>query len=110
MSNAVIGRELKKFGLRPARTPQDSKVLSGVVQVQDSSGKGFSYVHFEPPLVEAVGKALPEGVRPDHPAFIKAINWAKGWRVYAHYLNGAAGVLLWETDSTPLWLARIRRT
>lgn len=109
MSEAVIGRESKRFGLRPARTPQDSKVLSGVVQVQDKHGKGFAYVHFEPPLVDAVGKALPEGVMKENPAYLKAILWAGKWKVYAQYLNSPVGVLLWEVDDTPLWLAKVRR-
>ena len=107
--DAVIGRELKKFGLRPARTPQEGYRLSGVVMVQDKEGKGFSYVHFEPPFAEAVGKALPEGLHPEGQAYIKVIEWAGLWKVYAYYVGKSTGVFLWETPERPLWVAKVRR-
>lgn len=105
-------QERKKYGLRPARTPQAHKLLSGVVLVLDRQGKGTAYIHFDQSFVDAVGAALPEGVRPDKPAFIKALQVpaTAAWRIFAMYLGEERGVMLWEAATTPLWLAKVRRT
>lgn len=106
-----MSRELKKFGLRPARTPATHRLLSGTVYVVDAAGRGYAYVHFDEAFVQHVGLRLSKGLHPDHPGYIKAM-WSpalKVWRIMAMYLDDSEGVLLWETADTPRWLAKIRR-
>lgn len=104
-------REYKKFGLRYAHTPQEGYDIAGVVQVADHRGKGYAYIKFLPAFVDAVGKAMPFGVSPDSPCYVKILysDSAKIWKVYTFYIGSPRGVLLWEAVDRPEWLRRIRR-
>ncbi len=85
--------------------------LAGAVAVADGQGKGFAYISFTEAFVAAVGKALPQGVSADDPGYIRVVHHGRlgVWKVYAYYLGGSKGVLLWETEEKPAWLKRIRR-
>lgn len=102
--------ERKKYKLRSARRPRKHALLSGVVVVGDWQGKGTAYISFDESFVDAVGKALPLGVSPSHPAYLKVIHMPgrKTWRVFAMYLLAERGVLLWETDTRPHWIENVK--
>lgn len=111
MTKAFYTREYKKYEIRSANKPQEGYYLAGVIRVADSHGKGYVCVRFSDAFVEAVGKALPYGVGPGTPAYVKVIHVhsLQRWRVYAHYLDSTEGVFLWETQTKPDWLKRVRR-
>jgi len=108
---AVYAREFKKYGIRYAYTPHDSQVLAGVVQVSDTHGRGYVYIHYEEALIEAVGKAMPAGISEMSPCYLKVIHTSirNTWRVFAFYVGSPVGVLLWEAVEKPTWLKRVRR-
>ena len=109
--NAAFPREYKKFALKHAHKPQDSKYMAGVVQVSDSHGKGFAYIKFSDDLVVAIGKALPYGLGVGQEGYLKIVHArsSKVWRIFAYYIGSSVGVLLWETPDKPEWLKKIRR-
>lgn len=98
-------KELKKYKLRAARKPQNHKLLSGVVHVCDEHGRRPSYISFSEEFVDAVGFALPMGLLPSNPAYIKILHMpGRGvWRVFAMYFQSSHGALLWETTDLPQW-------
>lgn len=100
-----------QYGLRPARTPKVHDLLSGVVYVVDSHGKGFAYIHFDEQFVTAVGSVMPTGLSPDNPALLKVVHMhgSKVWRIFAKYLHDSRMVLLWESSTQPAWLAKLYR-
>ena len=108
---AKKGRELKRYGIRSATKPQAGMPVSGVVVVADDNGRGYCYVKFEESFVDAVGHALPFGVGPEHPAYVKItyMRSRKSWRVLACYLDDSYMVILWETHELPHWVKRVRR-
>ena len=100
-------KELKKYKLKAARKPREHPLLSGVAVVGEPTGKRVSYFSFSEAFVDAVGKALPVGVSPANPAYLKVL-YMPGrdtWRVFAMYFQEVRGVLLWETDTMPSWLS-----
>ncbi len=105
-------RELKKYGLRSARRPVVHPLLSGVVHVCDWEGTGYAYIRFSEEFVDAVGKALPSGLHPTRPAFLKVLHMPgrKAWRVFAMYINEVRGTLLWESPELPPWISSIVRS
>lgn len=110
-TRTFYAREKKKYGLRSAYQPQQGYPVAGNVLVADMDGKGYAAVRFEEELVRAVGKALPMGVGPANPAYLKVLHVHRkdAWRVYAFYFDSSHGVLLWETKGKPDWLKRVRR-
>jgi hypothetical protein len=102
-------RECKKYKLRSARKPIDRYDLSGVVVVGEGHGLGYTYVSFSLDFVEAVGKALPEGLSSMLPAYIKVVRMPgrDTWRVYAKYLHEERGVVLWDTHEKPSWIGKV---
>ena len=104
-------RELGKFELRPANKPDTNGLLSGVVVVAQRGERGYAYVKFSNALIEAVGRSLPRGLTPEHPAYLKAIrcSFTDRFKVYAFYVDQSAAVLLWESAEKPTWLKRVRR-
>lgn len=106
---AAYCREMAKWGLRNSTKAQKNSFLSGVVYVVDGAGKGVCRIRFEDAFVDAVGLALPNGVSPEHPAYLKIVQTGNLWKVYAFYVGVEQGVLLWETDKCPSWLTRIKR-
>lgn len=105
-------REMKSFGIVPARKPQEGCSLAGVVVVVDRDGKGYTNIKFKPALEIAVGKALPYGVGPETTAYIKAVEMPGDhhWCIFAHYIDGTKSRLLWVTKEKPLWVKRVRRS
>ena len=99
-------RELKKYGLRKSHKPKRHPLLSGVVQVCIPEGKTYSYILFSEDFVDAIGRALPFGVSPSSPAYLKAFRMPgrKTWRIMATYLDESRSTILWETDTPPAWL------
>jgi hypothetical protein len=106
------GREYKKFGVKHARKPRKSAILSRVVLVADEGGRGCCYVQFSEHLEDAVGHALPMGISPEHPAYLKIIHFGfRGlWRLYAAYLDRSKIVFLLEYGEKPEWLRNIKRS
>jgi hypothetical protein len=107
----IFSRERKKFCLRSGTKPQRGSYLSGVVLVLDEEGKGYAYVRFADSLVVAIGHAMPYGVGPDNPCYLKVLYMRSRvlWRVFAVYVDESRVVLLWETREKPAWLNRVRR-
>lgn len=99
-------REIKKYNLRASRRPEVHPLLSGVVHVADHNGKSLSFIRFAESFVDAVGKALPQGLSPSRPAYLKVMHMPgrKTWRIFAMYLHEERGVLLWETEHPPSWI------
>lgn len=103
-------REMSKWGIRAARKPQQHPALAGVVYVVDNQGKGSCRIRFSDDLAAAVGMALPEGISPEHPAFLKAMEFAGGvWKIYAMYVREERGVVLYETPVKPVWIKNVKR-
>lgn len=98
-------KELKKYKLRPSRKPLSHPLLSGVVHVCDAHGRRPSYISFSEEFVDAVGRALPMGLLPSQPAYIKILHMpGRGvWRVFAMYFQSSKGALLWESAECPAW-------
>jgi hypothetical protein len=98
-----------KFGkyIIAGSPPQEHPALSGVVIMVTPQGKGYAYVHFEEELVTRVGKAMPQGIGPDNPAYLKAMQIGERWQLLAVYVDGpltARGVFLEEFPTRPEWL------
>ena len=98
-------KEAKKYKLRATRKPIRHQLLSGVVHVCDQYGRRPSYFSFSEDFVDAVGRALPQGLSVSRPGFVKVIHipGKSLWRVVATYLDPERNVLLWETDTQPAW-------
>lgn len=98
-------RELKKYGLRRSRSGKVHPLLSGIVHVYEHTGVRLAKITFEECFVDAVGKALPQGVTQAHPAYLKILHMPgrKTWRVFAMYFKQEKGVLLWESPTIPHW-------
>jgi len=105
-------KELKKYGLKSARRPKEHTLLSGVAHVCDWEGTGYAYISFTEAFVDAVGKALPAGLHPARPAYLKVLHMPgrKTWRIFAIYLNELRGVLLWESPELPHWISNVTRS
>lgn len=105
-------KEAKKYKLKAARKPIRHQLLSGVVHVCDQQGKRPAYISFSEDFVDAVGRALPQGVTPSRPAYLKVlhIHGKDVWRVFAMHLNEEVGVLLWESSSQPEWTKPILKS
>jgi hypothetical protein len=104
-------RPLKKYNLKASRRPKQHSLLSGVVHVADTEGTGLSYFSFSEDFVDAVGRLLPFGLLPENPGYIKVMYMAtrKAWRIFAYYLVGRKGVLLWEQKNRPDWVSNVIR-
>lgn len=110
MRTPTYPREYKRFGLHPARQARVDRRLSNVVLLADERGKGFTYIAFAEEFVEAVGKAMPQGVGEETPCYIKVVLGYGGvWRIYGQYLDNSATRLLWETTEKPSWIKQVRR-
>lgn len=84
--------------------------MSGVVLVAGEWGKGYAYVRFNEDTVTRVGQLMPQGVGPEHPAYLKAIQLPTGeWRVFIMYLGNERGVLVYQGKEKPEWLKTIHR-
>jgi hypothetical protein len=101
-------RPLKKYALTQTPRPKKHPLLSGVAHVGESSGKGYAYFSFSEDFVDAVGKALPQGLSREEPAYLKVLQMPNTWRVFAVYLRREKGALLWETPTRPEWLTATR--
>lgn len=106
-------REAKKYKLeaRP-RYPVKNPRLSGVGILATPSGQYTFYVSFSEAFVEAVGREMPAGVSPDHPAYLRVVHLPtlQEWRVYACYLNEKVGRLLWVAKDKPSWIKEVPST
>jgi len=91
-------------GIRAGRRPEVNDSLSGVVLVQSKLGRGHAFIRFKQELVKRVGKYLPQGCGPENPAYLKAIQAGKRWRIFAMYIGRTRGVLLAEFTGKPQWL------
>ena len=100
-------REMKRWGIRPARKAHAHPYLASAVFVVAPEGRGYCYISFEETFVEAVGKAMLWGVGPEHPAHLKVLYKASTgvWQVFAKYLDSNLFLtLLWEQATKPAWL------
>lgn len=112
LGNPYYVREFAKWGLaastKAVRGSQDALAQAVLVL---SGGKHIAYIKFATAFVEAVGYALPHGVGPEHPAYIKMVECplSGSWRMYACYLDGSAAVALVRYGHRPAWLKRLRK-
>ena len=99
-------KDAKKYKIRASRRPQRHPLLSGVVHLCDRRGRRPVNISFSEALVDAVGLALPFGLSPADPAYLKVLHLpGRGlWRVFAMYFREEQGTLLWETGERPPWL------
>jgi hypothetical protein len=100
------------FGVKAGRKPQTGSYVSGVVRVADSQGKGYAFIRFPASFETIVGRAMPQGVGPETPVYLKVVEIGGGeqWRVFAHYLDESKCRLLWQSEEKPPWLNHIRRS
>lgn len=84
-------------------------LLSGVVHVCDQQGRRPAYISFSEDFVDAVGRALPTGLTPSRPAYLKALHvpGRNTWRIFAMHFREETGTLLWETPETPSWVQSV---
>lgn len=101
-------REFKKYGIRAANSPQEGYSVAGVVVVLDAEGRSSAYIKFSKDFETAVGKAMPYGVGPEMPCYIKVmqIRNTHVWRVFAFYVGEHKGRLLWQTTERPAWVKK----
>lgn len=106
----MLSGERKKFGLRPARKPMLIDGLSNTVIVYDGPTPRYCHILFDPSMVAAVGKALPQGLPPARPAFLRVVHdqQRSKWVVSASYVADWQHVPLWESDSKPAWIRELR--
>ena len=104
-------RELKKYKLKPGRKPKQHTLLSGVAHVLEYDKTAYAYIQFDEAFVDAVGKALPHGLMPSKPAYLKLLHMPgrKTWRIFAQYLKQESGVLLWESPALPSWIGTLHQ-
>jgi hypothetical protein len=81
-----------------------------VVHVCDRSGIDHANIWFEESFVDAVGMAMPQGLHPSTPAYLKLLHMPgrNVWRIFAMYFGKRRGVLLWETPELPAWIVRVK--
>ena len=97
--------------LRGAASPAQHDSLSGVVVVAGEWGKGYAHIRFDEDTVTRIGQVMPQGVGPEHPVYLKAIQAPTGdWRVFAMYLGNERRVLLYHEKEKPQWLKKIHRS
>ena len=98
-------KDAKKYKLQAAKKPIRHQLLSGVIHVCDERGRRPAYISFSEEFVDAVGRALPQGLSPQSPAHIKVLSLPgrSTWRIFAMYIKDARGVLLWEAKELPIW-------
>lgn len=77
----------------------------------ESEQIGYAYIHFDESFVDAVGKALPHGLMPSQPAYLKLLHMPgrKTWRIFAQYHKQLRGVLLWESPTLPAWVGPLHQ-
>lgn len=86
--------------------------MAGTVLVVDEEGMGYAYITFDEPFIEAVGKALPMGVGPEHPAYLRAVCNLRApgaWSIFIVPFGPESGILLLVYPDTPHWLSTIYR-
>lgn len=82
-----------------------------MARVHTENGVGYAYFSFSEAFVDAVGKALPNGVSVEFPAFLKVLQHisTKKYQIFAMYLEETRGILLWEEDEYPEWLGNLKQ-
>lgn len=108
----VYNRPRKNWGLRKARKPQQGFHLSGVAKCSDRGGRGYIYIAFEEPLVDAVAKVLPQGVGPEGQAYLYVVQkqfQQMRYYVYARYVGDTKCFLLWVETQKPEWFSKVKR-
>ena len=104
--------ELKKYAIEPlSRRPKREKTLSSCVLVDDGAVLSHCYIRFADELIEFVGRKLPKGIAPFHPAYLAVVaDMRRGvWKVEARYHAEEASVLLWESATRPAWSIKVKR-
>lgn len=104
-------RILAKYGLKPAKRPKKHSLLSGVAHVSAQHVLGYAYFSFSEEFVDAVGRALPFGLCEEFRAFLKVLYHptTEKYQIFAMYLGGNIGRLLWEEPDFPYWLGKVRQ-
>lgn len=97
--------------LRPSKNPQQHPCLAGVVQIIDTEGRGYCHIQFNEAAVTRIGALMPQGLGPEHPAYLKAIQGPRPdqWRVLCIYFGNERGVLLYTGREKPTWISRVFR-
>lgn len=111
MAAASWGPPPRSWGVRQSRSPQVHDSMSGVVAVLGPHGRGFSYILFKQPMVDALARRMQYGVSPLHPCHLRVFHVAKlsKWRLFCHYIGSPVGVLLHEYTEQPSWLGKIHK-
>ena len=105
--------ERKKWGLRSSgnRLSKHSP-LARTVMVSDEQGKGYAYIQFDEAFIEAVGKAMPMGIGPQQPAYLRAVADLEGdgaWTIFGVAIGEGSGVPLVRYQTKPAWLDFVYR-
>lgn len=105
MIEPLYKSEPKSVRIRKANKPQYNPCIGGSVAITCSGWRGKVYIRYNEALVDYVGKHLPMGVCPEHPAFMKLVNvpGTDTWRFYALYPDKSALAFLWQYDTCPAW-------
>ena len=104
--------ELKKYAIEAlSRRPKKEKALSSCVLIDDGKVLSHCYIRFADELVEFVGRRLPKGIAPFHPAYLAVVaDMRKGnWRVEARYHEEEVSAVLWESATRPAWSIKAKR-
>ena len=92
------------LGLRASSKPQVHQALSGVVLVVGGKGRGYANIRFGEEMVRRVGQDMPQGIGPENPAYLKAMQMGERWKILAIYVTEKSGVVLAEFPTKPDWL------
>ena len=109
MTKAKLYINEPNIGITAARKPQIDDSLSGTVLLDDGVGRGFACIQFGEKALKYIGRKMPKGVGPAHPAYIHVIHEIDLWAVHGVYVEDNNYTLLWRQQECPSWIKYIRR-
>jgi hypothetical protein len=99
---AIWAGQPKKYRLRWARIAKKGP-LSGIVLFYEKEVfTGYIRVQFENSFVKGIGRHMPVGIGPEHPAYL-ILEHNEQYRVWCRYLKEEGEVLLWQQEEKPKW-------
>lgn len=101
-------RQPKKVIISKSVTPQVGYNLSGVVLVHNAGKIGTCYIKFNVDTLLYLGKIMPFGISKIYPAYLRVYVSIKNVQTFCCYLDNSRRLLVWEHDSMPPWIWRIK--
>lgn len=97
-----------KLTIKRSTRPQEGLNLSGVVLLSEGGQTSFAYVKFDNTVVERIGKHMPYGIGPEHPAYLHILWNGYEYEIKCRYVGNNGSRLLWRSESLPEFIGKIR--